>query len=713
MRLIKLERGVDGIALLTLDNPDEAMNVASDAWIAEMAEAAGALSADPTVRGVIVASAKSSFMAGADLKEILKSLSHPSIVDALGLSQRISGLFRAIERSGKVWVAAINGLALGGGLELALACHGRILADGPNAVLGLPEVNLGLLPGAGGTQRLPRLIGIMPALDLLVSGRSVAPAEALKLGLVDEVVPGEALLECAKAWIAVRPDPDKPWDKKGYRPPAAIGLQDPNFASFMSASTAAVAKAHGYNQPAAPAILSCIFEGSQLPIDRALAVESKYFATLMTHPVARNIIRTTFVSKGAAEKGARRPPGPARFRARRIGVLGAGMMGSGVALVAARAGIEVVLVDRNDEAASGGKAYAAKATEKEVQQGRRSPAEADALLARISPTSDYGRLEGCDLVVEAVYEDVGVKAEATRKAEAAIPASAVYATNTSTLPISGLAKASVRPAQFIGLHFFSPVERMTLVEVIVGKETSQETLARALDFVGQLRKTPIVVADGRGFYTSRVVQTLIHEGAVMLAEGVPAAVVENLAKSLGLPVGPLALLDEVSLDLPLEIVDQAIAEEGAAYPVPPGAAVLRKMRDEFGRSGRRSGAGFYDYPEGGKKRLWPGLAEAFPVRAGYEVDDLSKRLLYVQALETARCFEEGVLATPQDADLGAVYGWAFPAWTGGTLSLIDTVGAARFVAECDRLAETYGPRFAPPPGLRDRAEQKQAFYAEA
>jgi 3-hydroxyacyl-CoA dehydrogenase/enoyl-CoA hydratase/3-hydroxybutyryl-CoA epimerase len=713
MRLIKLERGSDGIALLTLDDPDEAMNVASAAWIEEMSEAVAVLAADAAVKGVIVASAKSSFMAGADLKELAAGFGARSLQGAADLSRSISGLFRDIERSGKVWVVAINGLALGGGLELALACHGRILVDDPRPMLGLPEVNLGLLPGAGGTQRVPRIIGRQAALDLLLSGRSVGAAEALQLGLVDELAPRPALLDRARAWIAAHPDPEKPWDRKGYRPPAWMGMQDPDFAMFNSMAVAMTAKAHGYNQPAPPAILSCVFEGCQLPIDRALAVETKYFATLLTHPVARNIIRTTFINKSAAEKGASRPRGPEPFRARKIGVLGAGMMGSGLALVAARAGLEVVLLDRDMETAAGGKAYCAKAGDKEVQQGRRSASDAQAILDRIHPTDDHRRLEGCDLVIEAVFEDAAIKAEATRKTEAVIPASAVYATNTSTLPISGLAKASARPDRFIGMHFFSPVERMGLVEIIVGKQTSEDTLAKALDFAAQLRKTPIVVGDGRGFYTSRVVQTLIHEGAVMLAEGAPAAVVENAARAVGFPVGPLALLDEVSLDLPLKIVEQAIAEEGERYRPPAGAAVMRKMRDELGRSGRKAGGGFYDYPPGGKKRLWPGLKDVFPVNERYEFEDLKKRLLYIQALETARCFEEGVLSTPRDADLGAVLGWGFPVWTGGTLSLIDTVGVAAFVAECDRLAETYGPRFAPSPGLRERAAKDRSFHAAA
>jgi 3-hydroxyacyl-CoA dehydrogenase/enoyl-CoA hydratase/3-hydroxybutyryl-CoA epimerase len=710
MRHLSIDIAQDGIATLKMDNADESMNLVSESWLAEMEEAIGALTKNPDVRGVILTSGKKAFMAGADLKYLVEAYGRFSTRDAFAFSQRATRMHRSIETGGKPWVAVLNGLALGGGFELALATHYRILADEPKVVVGLPEVNVGLLPGSGGTQRLLRIAGVKTALDLLLSGRSVAPTEALKLKIVNEVVPGSELIARARAWLAGAPDPIKPWDKKGFAIAETRGLLNPEAAAMFSAASGGVTKS-GRNLPAPAAILSTVFEGVQLPFDKALAVESKYFAKLLTSPVAGNIIRTTFISKAAAKKGARRPAGFAKATVKKLGVLGAGMMGAGIALVSATACIEVVLIDRDTATAEKGRDYSSKALAKDVEKGRRTQQEADTILARISPTADFARLEGCDLVVEAVFEDTAIKADTTRKAEAVLSADAIFATNTSTLPITGLAQASARPDKFIGLHFFSPVERMGLVEIIMGKQTSKETLAKGIDFIAQLRKTPIVVNDSRGFYTSRVFQTMIHEGAAMLAEGVPPAVIENAAKAAGLPVGPLALLDELSFDLPLKIVDQAIAEEGAAYVPPAGVPVLRRMRDEIGRGGRKAGGGFYDYPQGGKKTLWPGLAKIYPPKPDFDVEELKKRLLYAQAIETARCLEEGVLETPEDADLGAVYGWGFPAWTGGTISYIDTIGIAAFVREADRLAQTYGARFAPSAWLRAKAARDEGFYA--
>ncbi len=713
MRHLKIEKAADGFATLILDNEDESMNVVSDAFIADMEEATRLLTEDDSVKGVILTSGKKAFMAGADLKQLVQGFGKLSVKDAFGFSQKATAMHRGIETSGKPWVAVLNGLALGGGFELALACHYRILVDDPKAIVGLPEVNVGLLPGSGGTQRLLRIAGVPVAQDLLLSGRSVGPAEALKLKIVDAVVPADGLIDAARAWLATGPDPVKPWDVKKAVPPQKKGLTIPeDSASYMMAAGYVAGKA-GYNLPAPIAILSTIFEGAQLPFDKALSVESKYFARLLTDPVARNIIRTTFISKQAAEKGARRPEGVAKSEVKKVGVLGAGMMGAGIAYVSANAGIEVVLIDRDTATAEKGKAYSAKVLGKLLEKGKTSQDKVDALLARITATDDFAALEGVDLIVEAVFEDTAIKAETTRKAEAVIPAGAVYASNTSTLPISQLAQASQRPDQFIGIHFFSPVDRMGLVEVIMGKQTSKDTLAKALDYIAQLRKTPIVVNDSRGFYTSRVFQTLIHEGGAMLEEGVPPAVIENAAKAVGMPVGPLALLDELTFDLPLKIVDQAIAEEGDKYTPPAGVPTLRKMKDEIGRSGRKTGGGFYDYPEGGKKHLWKGLAEHFPVKDGWDITELKQRFLYAQAMETARCLEEGVLETPQDADLGAVYGWGFPGWTGGTISYIDTIGIAEFVAQSDRLAQLYGPRFLPSAWLRAKAAKGEDFYAAA
>ncbi|MEJ2459038.1 MAG: 3-hydroxyacyl-CoA dehydrogenase NAD-binding domain-containing protein [Novosphingobium sp.] len=713
MRHLNILKGANGVATLVLDNADAPMNVISLDFTGEMEEAIASLTADESVKGVILSSAKPAFMAGADLKFLVGAYDQLTKRDHFEFSQRVSGMLRAIERSGKPWVAIIDGLALGGGLELALACHRRIAVDRPGTGVGLPEVNVGLLPGAGGTQRLLRIAGVKAALDLLLSGRQLGAKEALALKIIDEIVPADEAVSSAKAWLATNPDPVKPWDVKGAQAPQKLGILVPADAAHYSMAAAQVAKQAGYNQPAAAAILSTVYEGAQLPMDKALSVESKYFAQLLGSPVARNIIRTSFISRKAAEKGARRPAGVPKSKVSKVGVLGAGMMGAGIAYVSAKAGIEVVLLDRDVPTAEKGRQYSAKVTQKLIASGKMTEADAEAILARITATDDFAALEGCDMIVEAVFEDLAIKAETTAKAEAVIPESAVFGSNTSTLPISELAKASKRPDQFIGVHFFSPVDRMSLVEVIMGRQTSPETLAKALDFVAQLRKTPIVVNDSRGFYTSRVFQTMIHEGAAMLGEGVPPAVIENAAKAIGMPVGPLVLLDELSFDLPLMIVDQAIEQEGSKYLVPAGVQTLRRMRDEIGRGGRKAGGGFYEYLEGGKKQLWKGLSDHFPENDDWNIEDLKARFLYTQAIETVRCLEEGVLETKEDADLGSVYGWGFPLWTGGTISYIDTVGLPAFEREADRLAQLYGPRFSPPQLLRDRASKGTPFYAAA
>ena len=708
MRHMKIETAADGFATLTLDNADESMNLVSDAFIAEMMEATAQIAADDGIKGVILTSGKPAFMAGADLKLLVQGYDTMTLKSAFAFSQMASAMHRAIETSRKSWVAVMNGLALGGGFELALACHYRVLVDDPKAVVGLPEVNVGLLPGSGGTQRLIRIAGMKIGTELLLSGRAVKGAESLALGIVDAVVPVAEMDAAARAWLATGPDPVKPWDVKGYALPEQRGLIIPEYSAGMMITSGSVAKS-GYNLPAPIAILSCIYEGAILPFDKALAVESKYFAKLLTSPVSRNIIRTTFLSKGAAERGAGRPAGIPKAEFKKIGVLGAGMMGAGIALVSAQVGVDVVLIDRDVESATKGKSYSETVLGKQITRGSMTQDKADAILARITPTDDFALLEGCDLIIEAVFEDIDIKAETTRKAEAIIPATTVYASNTSTLPISTLAEASARPDQFIGLHFFSPVDRMGLVEIIKGAKTSPATLAVALDFVAKLRKTPIVVNDSRGFYTSRVFQTLIHEGGAMLEEGVPPAVIENAAKAVGMPVGPLALLDELTFDLPLKIVEQAIEQEGSKYIVPAGVSAMKKMKAQE-RSGRKTGGGFYDYPAEGGKKLWSGLSDIFPVSADYDVAELKQRFLYAQAIETARCREENVIETSEDGDLGAVYGWGFPAWTGGTLSYIDTIGVDKFVTECDRLAQKFGPRFAPSAWLRDRAATGTNFY---
>ena len=711
MRHLSLTKD-NGIAILTLNSADTSMNVVSAEWVAEMSAAIGDVKDDAGVTGLIITSAKKSFMAGADLKMLVDAYRDFTPKQAFAFSENATKMHRALETMGKPVVAALNGLALGGGYELALACHRRIIVDDPKAVVGLPEVGVGLLPGSGGTQRLPRMIGAKATLDVLLGGKSYKPADALKLGLVDEVVPADKLIEAATAWLRSNPDPVRAWDKKGFATPESRGMVNPEAAALFSASAAQVAERFGFNYPAPAAIVSSVFEGLQLPIDRALAVEGKYFARLLTGPVARNIIRTTFIAKQAAVKGARRPKDIPTASFSKIGILGAGMMGASLALVSARAGLNVVLLDRDAATAQKGKDYAAKALTKQIERGALDRATADAILARITPTESFDDLKGAEICIEAVFEDAQIKADVTKKAEKALGPNAIFATNTSTLPITTLANASQRPDQFIGMHFFSPVERMELVEIIVGKKTAPATLAAALDLAAKLRKTPIVVNDSRGFYTSRVFQILINEGAAMLAEGVEPARIENAVKSAGFPVGPLALLDEVTIDLPIKIVENSRAEEGGDYAPAVGLPAMYKMR-ELGRTSRKSGAGFYEYPAGGKKRLWPGLKDVFPPKVEQpEQDELKKRILFSQAIETARCLEEGVLETPQDADLGAVCGWGFPTWTGGTISYIDTIGLKQFVREADRLAQDFGSRFAPSPWLRALAEKGDSLYEQ-
>lgn len=710
-QVLRVDVDADGIALITLDAAGRPMNVVSPEFMDDMIAAIEKIAADAAIRGAVITSAKAAFMAGADLKYIAGLAGGAiSLGEAFAFSQKPSlAMHRRLETCGKPFVAAINGLALGGGYELCLACHHRIMADVPKAVVGLPEVTVGLLPGSGGTQRLARMIGVETCLPYLLDGKTLSPAEALTAGLVDAVVPPEDLIGAAKRWLLTSPDAVRPWDKKGYKP--AGGLLNPAIATAMSMRSAAIAARTSHNYPAPIAILDCVFEGSMLPFDKALRLESKYFAKLLCDPVSRNLIRTSFLNKGEAGKLARRPANVPTVEVKKLGVLGAGMMGSGIAFVAAAAEIDVVLLDRDLALAEKGRGRSMDLLTKEVQRGKKTQAQADAIVARITPTVDYGHLQGCDLVVEAVFEDVAIKAEATRRTEAVIPARAILASNTSTLPISELATASSRPGQFIGLHFFSPVERMPLVEIIIGKQTSQVTLAHALDFVAQLKMTPIVVNDSRGFYTSRVFQTFIHEGMLLLEGGVAPALIENAAKQAGFPVGPLALLDEVTIELPWKIVQQSAAALGADFVRPAAYEVMRRMLEELNRPGKRYGKGFYDYPEGGKKHLWPGLAQAFPpAREQPTLDAVKTRLLYIQALETVRCLEEGVLIHPADADVGALLAWGFPSWTGGPLSLIETVGIVPFVAACEELAATAGPRFAPSKALRERARLGTAFY---
>ena len=609
----------------------------------------------------------------------------------------MKAVLRQMEGQGKPVVAAINGHALGGGLEIALACHARLALDDARLKLGQPEVKLGLLPGGGGTVRLPRLVGIQAALQIMGEGADMSPQQALGLGLLAGLARDrDDLMAQAKAWIAANPKAKQPWDQPKFRFPGGDSRSPAVAQLFSVAPSVASARSWG-NYPALQHIMSSVFEGGLLDFDAASQVESRYFAACAMSQQSRNLIGTLWYQLNAIKKGASRPAGLPATKVNKLGILGAGMMGAGIAYVAAKAGIEVVLLDTTQEAAERGKAYSRGLLDKAVKKGRSTVDKRDALLARITPTTDYAALQGCDLVVEAVFEDREVKAGVTRRAEAALGEGAVFASNTSTLPITGLATASARPASFIGLHFFSPVDKMPLVEIIVGKDTSPETLARGFDYVMQIGKTPIVVNDSRGFYTSRVFGTYVMEGIAMLAEGVHPRSIEVAGLQAGMPMPPLALQDEVSLSLGLHVAEQTkkdLAAEGKDYVEHPGMAVVRQLC-EMGRIGKKAGQGFYDYAEGDKS-LWPGLARLSPT-AGEQPPqrELIDRLMFAQANEAARCFQEGVLRSVADANVGSIFGWGFAPFHGGALQFIDALGASAFVARSRELAAKYGPRFEP------------------
>jgi 3-hydroxyacyl-CoA dehydrogenase/enoyl-CoA hydratase/3-hydroxybutyryl-CoA epimerase len=618
-----------------------------------------------------------------------------------------------LETCGKPVVAAINGTALGGGFELCLACHHRIMADTPRLVVGLPEVSVGLIPGGGGTQRLPRLLGVARALPLLLQGKLLTPAEALEFGLVGRVVPASELVETACAWIATQGDAQQPWDRKGYTVPGGSSMSDPKLAALYSQTTASLARETQRNYPAPMAILRAVAHGVALPIAAGLRTEAREFTLLFASPVPRNIVRTLFINKSAAEKLARRPAKVARAEHRKIGVLGAGMMGTGIARVSAAAGLEVVLLDSTLELATASVQRLQTSLARQVAQKRMTVERVEETLRRIHPTADYSDLEDCSLIIEAVFEDRDVKTQAYAKADAVVPG-AIVASNTSTIPITSMAHAIRHPDRFIGLHFFSPVDRMALVEVIRGESTSDQTLAHALDFVRRIRKVPIIVKDARGFFTSRVFGQYLIEGMTMLAEGVAPALIENAARQAGMPVGPLTLMDEVTLVPGLQAAEQEARDLGDQWRPNGAYAVQRKFVYELDRKGRRFGKGFYEYSADGTKRLWRGLSEVYPpLTQQPDVDEVRRRLLYVQSLEAVKCLEEGIVSDVGEADVGAVLGFGFPSYTGGVFSLVDSVGLSRFATECVALAERYGERFRPSDSLLARARAGRAFYPAA
>lgn len=712
MKTIKFAVDSDGIAIATVDVADKPMNVITPEFMDDIAEVAERIRNDDKVKGAVITSGKSSFMAGADLKEMVATFDQRTdAAEVYAWCRKLQQAYRKVETCGKPVAAAINGTALGGGLELALACHYRVVGNDPKTKLGQPEVQIGLMPGAGGTQRLLRLMGIEPTLRLTTEGTHVTPEKALELGFVNEVVEPGREIEAAKAWVMRGEDATPAWDQKGFKVPGGAGLMNPRAIQTQMVGTALLQKATNHNYPAPIAIMSAVYEGSVLPMDTALDVESKYFTQLLMHPSSRNMTRTLFLNKGAADKLARRPEGPAKKQVAKLGILGAGMMGAGVAYVSAYAGIEVVLLDMSAENAEKGKDYSRGLLQKRIDRGKMSADKAADILERIHTTDDYSKLKGCDLVIEAVFEDRKIKADVTAKTEAVIAADAIFASNTSTLPITGLAEASGRPDQFIGIHFFSPVDKMPLVEIIVGEKTGDVAIAQALDYVQQIRKTPIVVNDSRGFYTSRVFGTYSKEGITMLSEGVNPALIENMAKQAGMAVGPLAVTDEVSLELSYHVMEQTRKGLGADYKPSVADDVITKFVKELGRTGKKSGKGFYDYPQGAKKHLWSGLSDHYPQTAEQPTPaEVRKRLLYIQSIETVRCMDEGVVTHPADADIGSIFGWGFPPYTGGTISFIETEGLEHFVAEADRLAATYGDRFAVPASLRVMAEKGETFY---
>jgi len=690
------------VVTLTFDDPAGAVNTMSEAWLADITAALDRLEAERnSLHGVILASAKESFFAGADLKAVMQRWP-AGRENWFCRVEDIKRQLRRLERLGRPVVACVAGSALGGGFELALSAHHRVVLDSPKVQLGCPEVTLGLIPAAGGLTKMVRLLGLQAAMAYIVEGRVMNPAQAKAAGLVEELVaPGAdapgALRAAALAWIGANPSAAQPWDARGYKIPGG-GPGEPKNAQLLMAAPAVLrAKTHGL-YPAAEAAFACMVEGAQVDFDTALRLESRALASVADTPVARNLIHL-FFDRSAVRAGASRPKGVAGWKAGKVGVLGAGMMGAGIAYAAAQRGIACVLKDVSLERAHAGKAYAGARTAERVAAGKMSAQDQAELLARITPTDGAAQLKDCDLIVEAVFENRDLKAQVTREAEPMLAAGGIFASNTSTLPITGLAKAAAAPERFIGLHFFSPVEKMDLVEIITGEKTSAETLARAYDFVRQIGKTPIVVRDSRGFFTSRTFRTYIGEGAQMLKEGIPAAVIEHAGIAAGMPVGPLAVTDEISQATIVTIMEQTVADlaaQGRPDDRGEGERFIELLCKQYHRRGRLHGGGYYDYPEGAPKSLWPGLKEFEKPALAWRLDLLGERLLMRQALEALRCLSEGVIASAHEVNVGSIYGIGFPAWTGGAYQYVQGMGLNRFLARCKELAALHGDRFAPP-----------------
>jgi 3-hydroxyacyl-CoA dehydrogenase/enoyl-CoA hydratase/3-hydroxybutyryl-CoA epimerase len=712
-----MEKGADGVAIITWDLPGKSMNVLTMQGAEELDAAVTDALADDAVKGIVITSGKSTFAGGMDLN-VLADMKEEGVQGVFDGIMSLHHLLRKIERAGmepktnkggKPIAAALPGTAMGIGLELPLACHRIFVADNPKAKLGLPEIMVGIFPGAGGTTRLVRKLGVMGASQYLLQGKSVDPKKAKGAGLIDEVV--EDPVAAAKEWVLSEPKIVKPWDEKGYKMPGGAPYHPAGFQTFVGANAMVNGQTWGAF-PAAKALLSAVYEGAMVPFDTALKIEARWFTSIIMNPSSGAMIRSLFLNKEALEKGANRPEAPDQT-VKKVGVMGAGMMGAGIALVSAQAGIEVVLIDQKQEAADKGKAYVESYFEKGIKRGKSTPEKAAAILSKITATTDYAALSDADLIIEAVFEDVGVKAEVTKNVEAVVPEDCIFATNTSTLPISDLAKASKRPEQFIGIHFFSPVERMALVEIIKGAETGDRAVAKALDYVRQIRKTPIVVNDARFFYANRCIIPYLNEGARMVAEGVAPALVDNAARLLGMPVGPLQLIDETSIDLGVKIATATKAALGDKYPADakPVDDLMLALFDQ-GRLGRKANAGFYSYDDKGKRTgFWDGLDGITPTLDEQpDLIDVQHRLMFTQVLEAVRALEENVLEDIREGDVGAILGWGFAPWSGGPFSWLDILGAEYAVERCDQLAQKFGPRFNCPDLLREMAAKGQTFY---
>lgn len=717
MTEFSMEKGADGVAIITWDLPGKSMNVLTLEGAQELDAAVTDALADDAVKGIVITSGKDAFAGGMDLNVLagMKEAGAQGVFDGV---MQLHHMLRKIERAGmepktnkggKPIAAALPGTAMGIGLELPLACHRIFVADNPKAKLGLPEIMVGIFPGSGGTTRLVRKLGVMGASQYLLQGKSVSPQAGQKAGIIDEVAADP--VAAAKDWVLSEPKIVKPWDEKGYKMPGGAPYHPAGFQTFVGANAMVNAQTWGAF-PAAKALLSAVYEGAMVPFDTALKIEARWFTNVIMNPSSGAMIRSLFLNKEALEKGANRPEAPDQT-VKKLGVMGAGMMGAGIALVSAQAGMEVVLIDQKQEAADKGKAYAEAYFEKGIKRGKSTPEKAEAVLSKITATTDYSLLSDADLIIEAVFEDVGVKAEVTKNVEAVVPEDCIFATNTSTLPISDLAKASSRPDQFIGIHFFSPVEKMLLVEIIKGAETGDRAVAKALDYVRQIRKTPIVVNDARFFYANRCIIPYLNEGARMVAEGVEPVLVDNAARLLGMPVGPLQLIDETSIDLAVKIAKATKAALGDKYPSDnkPVDDLMFALYDQ-GRLGRKSNAGFYSYDDKGKRTgIWDGLDALTPTLDEQpDVTEVQHRLMFAQVLEAVRALEEDVLEDIREGDVGAILGWGFAPWSGGPFSWLDILGAEYAAERCDQLAQKFGPRFNCPDLLREMAAKGQTFY---